>query len=188
MKIQFKYLCLFSVVIVILLFSCRPTEDNSSIASHCEIHSETDFVPNLENASFSFDLDNIPYGEEIVLCQAIPTTSFELVLCRNSSDENSVYIAERYSENKKYAKMTLYISEDMEYDSYKILPVLLATGGSGGAGLLVEFKSGEVTCYHIFEANLSDMQNGDNRFIGPKYITNDEVEEILNNLDNKGLK
>lgn len=181
--------CAVALLTVICLFSCENAkssiEQNGNV-DYCTIHEEVEFNETIDKQWKIIRLKELPSTEEVFFSQAIPTTSFKLLLCKNSSDEYSAYVTENYREDddKEYVKMEFFIDESMIFDEYKLFPTLMSTGGSGGVLLLAEFTTDGEKCYHTFQADISDTSKINwNIFIAPTTISNNEAKNIINNLN-----
>ncbi len=127
--------------------------------------------------------------DEIVFYRRyVPASSWEIILCTSAEEKYSIYVTRTYmtDENRLYTKMELVIPSDIEYDDYKLLPVFMPTGGSGGAMILIEFSTGETKSYYAFEANLAEYEKaGWSRFFGPITLMGEEINEILKEIEEK---
>ncbi|MEA4831954.1 MAG: hypothetical protein VB118_04975 [Oscillospiraceae bacterium] len=184
------------IIAAILLTGCqnKPTNNDTeqNVPDMLEtVDTEQSKPINTYNQEQSQEFDEpllaLPSEETIIYQGHVPVSSYDLIICKSPTDEYSIYVTDRGSvECRTYTKMNLQIPENITYDSYRLLPIVIGTGGSCDAEVIVEFMSNGVKSYHGFDAGF--FEDSSNNFFYYSELDENDVlylfEIITDDINN----
>ncbi|MEA4832935.1 MAG: hypothetical protein VB118_10025 [Oscillospiraceae bacterium] len=130
-------------------------------------------------------LYELPSDESILFKGHLNVTSYDLIICESPSEGYAIYVTNNHIKNKRtYIKMDIDIPDEIQYDSWRPLFYAGGTGGSGGAGVILEFTLGGEKSYYGFETSTyGDDVYGWQSFKGAYKL--DKDDEFLASLLNQ---